>query len=174
MRRRGGWTLIELLTVVGVLAAMVGITAPTFKVLLTGLPEARQAVEISRRVRLVLRRMRDDLDAGRSLPAAAGEAKTGPHRLLIETPEGVVCYERTPGTVSRRVLAGAKGAQQAPPIVWRVPRAEIDWQVRRAGGRAVGVEVRTCVVQRVGGRVLRKLANAHVLFLAAGGGGTGQ
>ena len=174
MRRRGGWTLIEIVTVVGVLAVVVGITAPIFKVLLTELPEARQAVEVNRGVRLVLWRLRDDLDAGRSLPAAAGEVKSGPRRLLIETPEGVVCYEQAPGTVTRRTLAAAE-AEQASPVVWRVPGAEIDWQARRAGGRAVGVEVRTCVVQRVGGRVLRKLANAHVLFLgAAGGGGTGE
>ena len=171
MKARGGWTLLEMLWAVALLGVFIGLTGPVFKTLVNDVPSVREAVEANGAVRRMLGRLRADVEAGRFLPAEAGELRAGPRRILIDTPAGLVCYELGEDTVARRLAAPAAASEDARATVWRTPRARIDWQLRRAGGRTVGMEVRTAIERSTPAGTQPKLANSHVFFLAATGDG---
>lgn len=171
MRSRGGWTLVEVLCVVGVLGVLVGLTGPLFRTLICEVPLAREMVEANCAVRRMLARLRADVDVALSLPAEAGKWKAGPGRILIEAPEGLVCYELGEDAVTRRVSPPAGTRGEAHEIVWRTPRARLDWRLRRAGGRTVGIDVRTGIEHRTPAGPRTKLANSHVFFMTAAGAG---
>ena len=171
MRPRGGWTLVEVVCVVGVLGVLVGLTGPLFRTLICDVSLAREMVEANCAVRRMLARLRADVDVALSLPAEAGNLQAGPGRILIDTPEGLLCYELGEDTVTRRVAAPAGTDDDSRETVWRTPRARLDWRLRRSGGRAVGIEIRTAIEHPTPAGAQPKLANSHVFFMTAAGAG---
>jgi prepilin-type N-terminal cleavage/methylation domain-containing protein len=170
MRSRRGWTLLEVLCVVGVLGILVGLTGPLFRALICDVSLAREMVEANCAVRRMLARLRADVDVARSLPAEAGKWKAGPGRILIDTPEGLVTYDLARDTVTRRTAGPGESDDEDRAVVWRTPRARLDWRARRSGGRAVGIEIRTAIEHPTPAGTQPKLANSHVFFLTAAGG----
>lgn len=167
MTVRKGSSLIELLVVMAVLSLAAGLTGPMFRVLVREIPRSSEAIEADRAVRRMLERLCRDVDAARGLPRARGAHTSGKRRLLVELPGQTVCYEIDGDTVVRKALGPGTGE----PVVWHVPGAKINWRIRREGDRGVGVEVSTWIERRIERRTARRLANAHVFFVGAGGPG---
>ncbi len=154
--KRGGWSLLELLMALTVIAAAITLSGAVFSAVLREAPRVARAVEAGRQVNLALARLQQDIDAAVSLPASKGD-------LLIELPDGVVGYSAGGGEIVRFVhtVAGRRIDR-----TWPTPRAQVRWSVWQRAGRRHAVEVRTWVEPKaLDGPPVRKLANARVLFL---------
>jgi len=170
MTRRKAFTLVEALAMLLMLGAILAATLQLFHTLARDAPSIAACVEVGRHVSRMLRRLGRDVDAARSLPQAVGDLEAGPARILIDHSGQVICYERQGESIVRRVLAPA-GEEPAPPTVWRVPGAVVEWKLRRQAGRIVAIETCTHVRRRIGHQTVSNLANAHVFFVGAMGDG---
>jgi len=154
---RKGFTLIELLVTVVVLMGAMVVSTQVFLLVVRDLPRVSRAVNSNRRLAAMLKMLRADVEAARSAEADGG-------KLIIERPDGKVVYEYTPGRVVRR-----RGGKQVDR--WDAPGAKVAWRIRRRGGKASAVEVRTRIERVISGRTESKLANSHMFFLPAGARG---
>ena len=161
MQRNGGWSLVELLTIVVIMGAVMALFGPVFNAAFRDLPRAKRAMEGNSRICDMLLRMREDIDAAEALPAPAENT------LWIRLPDSQVRYTFEDGEVTRRVSDLQRQADLSPAISWQTPRADIHWRLWERDGRHYAVEVATSVSVTVNGRAVKKLANSHVFFLNA-------
>lgn len=164
---RRGVMLVELLVVLAVLAAFSLGAGVVFRTALTDVPRALRLVDVNGSVADMLRRLGQDVDAATSLPAAVGKTVADDRRLLVELPDGVVCYELAAGKVVRHRLGPEGRPGGASQVAWLVPDAQIAWRLWHKDGQAYAVELTTSIryVQR--GRPLSKLSNSRLYFLGS-------
>lgn len=164
---RKGWTLLELIVALTVFAAVSIAMGTLFQTVVADIPRAKRAIDVNAELTRMLAEMQEDVDAAGSLPAAVGGRKAGDKTLLIDRPDGAVCYQLGKNQVTRsRLAADGKGPWREEDV-WPVPNAEIEWRVRQAGGRRHAVAVRTAVRVRLGRESKKRLMNARVFFLGS-------
>ncbi|HET6430045.1 MAG TPA: prepilin-type N-terminal cleavage/methylation domain-containing protein [Phycisphaerae bacterium] len=160
---RKGVTLVELLLAVSILLMVGAISVELFGTIVRDIPDRKRAIDEHTALAGMVRQMRKDASA-----ATDASAEEGTGGLVLTCPAGKVRYQAAAGRVERTeepADAGGRGRTMA----WPVPHATVRWDVRRDGGRAVGLEVRTKVDPVGRARDQRPLANAHVLLLGAAG-----
>lgn len=160
--------LVEMLVLIAVLPfVMLGIDA-LFGNFIRDVPQMTRLVQQNTTVQNLLDQMRRDVDEAIALPGQVGDAKADETSLLIEQPEGVVCYRLADGRVVRTILGGQGGDER----VWSARDAVIQWQPWIRDGNAYAVEVHSYLKQRVHGHPMCKFVNSQVFFarsLTAGG-----
>ena len=164
---RKGILLVELMVVLAVFASVSLVLGILFRTALTDVPRAQRLLDTNTIIANVLGRMRQDVDAASSLPRAFGKTAAGDKLLLIELPEGVVCYQLEDDKVTRHRLGPDGALPGLGQVGWSAPGARIRWRTWREAGKGYAVELRTSVSHSVRGKVLMKLANSHVFFLGA-------
>lgn len=164
---RKGILLVEMMAVLAVFASVSFVLGILLKAVLTDVPRAQQLIDTNQSITDMLGRMREDMDAASSLPEAFGKTAAGDKLLLIELPEGVVCYQLEDDKVTRHRLGPDAALPGLGQVGWSAPGARIRWRTWREAGKGYAVEVRTSVSHAVQGKVLMKLANSHVFFLGA-------
>jgi len=155
------------MAVVAVFAMSLVLTTPLLRAMLRDAPQSMETVNSHHVMLRMLRYLRDDVDRARSLPEKSGELTANDRRLLITQREQTVCYELSDDTVTRRVLGAGEESESVRARQWQIPRAKIEWTVRRKRGKGYAVEVRTAVLGDVQGQSVEKLANVHVFFAGA-------
>ena len=163
---RRGFSLFEILVLLPLMVAVAAIIAGLFPVLVRDVPNLQRMTNTYGGLMHMLTRLQQDVDAARSLPDQAAGREANGKRLLLQWPEGTVCYEVKDDEVVKYVLDG-KGIQAGPAETWRLPKAKVRFNRWRRSGRAYAVEVQSAVEYATQGHTEEKLANAHVYYLAA-------
>jgi prepilin-type N-terminal cleavage/methylation domain-containing protein len=147
---RRGYSLTELVIAMVVVSSVSIVLAGLFTTIISDIPRLCGTVQENTSVLNMLEQMHEDIDAAKDLPDSFGQYWADKNLLLIELPQGIVCYQLKDGRVLRRRLPVAgtpNGTTQeqstgwltplmAEPYeeetkVWSVPNAKVEWQVRR-------------------------------------------
>ena len=163
---RRGYTLTELLVAMVLISAISIILSRLLITVIQDIPRLYRMVQENTSVLNMLEQMHDDIDTAKGLPESFGEYVTDEEMLLIESPNGIVCYQLKDGKVLRRRLPAAQERGEEDTKVWPAPNAKIEWQVRRNDFGGL-VEIKTCIERDVGGRSEEKMANSYLFFAGA-------
>jgi len=129
---RKAFSLVELLTVMVVFAAVSVALAALFATIITDIPKSYHVVQENTSLLSMLGQMRKDIDMAKALPHSSAGYTMDDELLLIELPEGLICYQLKNGEVLRRRLTEAQKDPGEDTKVWSVPNAKVEW--RLAGG----------------------------------------
>lgn len=165
MKLRKGFTLVELLVVVTVIPIAAIALNRLFTAFIRDIPRSSEVVYENTTVLNMLKQMRKDIDKAINLPQSFKEHTAGDELLLIEQPDGVICYQIKRGQVLRYKLMDTKEAGVEDEESWSVPNAEIMWQVWRKEGKGFAVEISTYVKQKLREKLQKKMANSHIYFV---------
>ena len=163
---RSGVTLVELV-VVGLLVAAVGVvSAPLFQAVVRDVPTIKRAIDAHVCLRDVLRQVRQDVEASHGpVETAPAKAPNG-HLLSISDGAGLVRYRLADGQVIRERI-GPDGRRIGSARSWPAPHAVVSCRLLERRGKAVAVAVTTAVEVSQDGRRFRKLANTQVFFIGS-------
>jgi len=172
---RKAFSLVELLAVMVVFAAVSVALAALFTTIITDIPKSYRVVQENTSLLSVLGQMRKDIDVAKGLPESFAGYTTDDELLLIELPDGMICYQlkKVEGArkmrtrVLRRRLTDAQEDGAEDTKVWSVPHARVEWQLAGGDGKAYAVEVRTHIEYEVRGHRQKKMANSYLYFVGA-------
>ncbi len=159
---RRAMTLMELLAALALLVVILALFTKTFNKLMGGIPRAHRDLQANTSVHDMIRRLRRDVESGRSLLQYEGDERVGGDLLLIEGGEGVISYEFDRDRVVRTLAVD--DPNMPGESIWSVPHARIDWDVWRRNDAGYALEVRTAIERTVLGRLESKLRNSHLFF----------
>jgi len=159
---RRAMTLLEMLAMLALLVVILGLFTKTFNRLMGGVPRAHRDFQANTSVQDMIRRLRRDVESGRSLLQYAGDGRVGGDLLLIESGEGVISYEFDGDRVVRSLAVD--DPNMPGESIWSVPHARIDWDVWRRNNAGYALEVRTAIERTVLDRPEIKLRNSHLFF----------
>lgn len=178
---RKGFTLVEVFVVVIILPFIMLVLDDFFRTLIKDIPRSYQTVQENAGLLSMLEQMQKDIDKAKGLPESFGEYTTGDKLLLIELPEGMICYQLKDEKVLRRKLTDNQQINDLGQTVWSIPHAKVEWQVWRKDGDGPptagfdwnpallgAVEVKTHIEHKIRGDHLeKKMANSHLYFVGA-------
>jgi prepilin-type N-terminal cleavage/methylation domain-containing protein len=164
---RRGYSLVELLVALVIVSTVSIVVSKLFTILISDIPRSYRIVQENTSVLNMLEQMHEDVDLAKGLPESFAEYTTDKDLLLIELPNGIVCYQLKDGKVLRRNLPTAQEQYEEDTKVWSVPNAIIEWQVRRNNGAGYAVEVKTHIEHNVRGLVEEKMAGSYLYFVGA-------
>ncbi|OHB54403.1 MAG: hypothetical protein A2173_06615 [Planctomycetes bacterium RBG_13_44_8b] len=150
---------------------------------LMDIPRSSRVVQENTILLNMLSQMRDDINKATGLPVAFAGRSSGDEMLLIEQPDGVICYQLTKEQVLRYVLKEPVAATEQSEVdgpstslhsvaatqsrIWPVPNAVVQWQVLRSNDKGYAVQVSTYVKQQLREKWQKKMANSHLYFVGA-------
>ncbi|RPI61999.1 MAG: hypothetical protein EHM48_04785 [Planctomycetaceae bacterium] len=158
-----GTSLIEMLVIIPILIVIMVICNTLFRTSLRDVPAGRTAVQTDGQIHNVLRAIQRDMDRGIALPETAGDFAADEQTLLIQTSDGVICYEFDRYGVTRTTPAAANSSSQK----WQMKNAVISVARRPETGPAKAIEIHTGVTMPGQDWPAEHLVNNHVYFLDA-------
>jgi type II secretory pathway component PulJ len=164
---RRGYSLAELVVAMVIVSSVSIVLAGLLTTIISDIPRLCGVVQENTSVLNMLEQMHEDVDAAKGLPKSFGEYTTDKNLLLIELPQGIVCYQLKDGKVLRRRLSAAQEQNEEETRVWSVPNAKLEWQVLRNDRDGCAVEVKTCIEHHVRGCSEEKMANSYLFFVGA-------
>lgn len=165
---RKGFTLTEVLIAVIVLPFMIIILDGLFKTLIKDIPRSYKVVQVNTSLLSMLKEMQQDIDKAKGLPKKYNEYTTGDKTLLIDLPEGMICYQLKDDKVLKYNLTDNQPDNTLEQKVWSVPHAKVQWKVWRKNTSGYAAEVRTHIEYKIRGTHLeKKMANSHLYFVGA-------
>ena len=164
---RKGFTITEVLIAVIVLPFMILILDGLFKTLIKDIPRSYKVVQINTSLLSMLKEIQQDIDKAKELPKTYKEYTAGDRVLLIDLPQGMICYQIKDDKVLRLNLTDDTKDNVAETKYWSLPHAQVLWKVWRKDTRGYAVEVRTHIEHVVHGHLERKMANSHLYFVGA-------
>jgi len=172
---RSGVTLMELLAVSVLVAAVGMVSLPLFQVLVVDIPRVKRAVDAHANLCDALRQVRRDVEEATGVVEADPTRAPPGHLLTVAHGVESVRYRLAAGQVIRERI-GRDGRQVGPARTWPAPGALVGCRLLERDGRAVAVVVTTSVEVSQKGRRFKKLANTGVFFIGScrRGGGTGR
>lgn len=128
-----GVTLIEMLTVIAITAAIFGITSTLFFTLLTGRSDGRQALEQRLNDARLAEQFRHDVHEARTAEVALAEDV--PRLQLAQTDARTVEYRFEKGQLERREMLAEKPVRRE---VYRLERADsVRFEIEKQGGASL-------------------------------------
>jgi prepilin-type N-terminal cleavage/methylation domain-containing protein len=164
---RKGYSLTELLVALAIISTVSIVVSKLFTTIISDIPRSYRIVQENTSVLNMLEQMHEDVDLAKGLPKSFAEYTADKDLLLIELPNGIVCYQLKDGKALRRSLPTAQEHYEEDTKVWSVPNAIIEWQVRRNNSTGYAVEVKTHIEHNVRGLVEEKMAASHLYFAGA-------
>ena len=164
---RKGFTITEVLIAVIVLPFMIIVLDGLFKTLIKDIPRSYKVVQVNTSLLSMLKEIQQDIDKAKGLPESYKEYAAGDKILLIDLPEGMICYQIRDDRVYRLNLTENQKSNIAETKYWSVPHAIIEWKVWRKDMSGYAVEVRTHIEHNVHGHLEKKMANSHLYFVDA-------
>ena len=98
---RKGFTLIEVLVIVIIMPFIFLIFDGLFRTLLSDIPWSWRIAQENTTMLSMLDQLQQDIDAAKGLPESFGTYTANDNLLLIESPDGVLCYQLKDGKVTR-------------------------------------------------------------------------
>jgi prepilin-type N-terminal cleavage/methylation domain-containing protein len=172
---RKAFTLVELLVVMVVFVSVSVAFAGLFTTVITDIPKSYRVVQENTSLLSMLGQMRKDIDVAKGLPESFAGYTTDDGMLLIELPDGMICYQlknvegarKMRTQVLRRRLTDAEEDGGEDAKVWSVPHAQVEWQLIRGDDKAYAVEVRSHIEYEVRGHRQKKMANSYLYVVGA-------
>jgi len=165
---RRGFSLFEMVVLIVVLTAISFALTSVLATLLNDIPQSYGVVQVNTSLLNMLKQMQTDIDSAKQLPESFGEHTASDKLLLIEWPDGCICYELKDSEVVRYTLSDGRQRTAKDATVWSVPNAKVAWNVRQKNGEAYAVEVKTYIEYHVPGHSPQeKMANSHLYFAGA-------
>jgi prepilin-type N-terminal cleavage/methylation domain-containing protein len=161
---RRGFTLVEMLVVIILLPFVFVALDGLFVTLLGEIPRAYYISQESVTLQHLLAQMQRDVDKATGLPESFAGHTANDSQVLIELPEGVVCYEKKDGKIVRRELSVAGQSAAGGERVWPLPHTKVQWQVLSSDGRRYAIEVTTYIEYKTSGRWHKTMANSHLFY----------
>jgi prepilin-type N-terminal cleavage/methylation domain-containing protein len=165
--RRKGFTLIEMLVVIVIIPFAAFALDRFFYAFLMDIPRSSRVVQENTTVLNMISQMSKDIDKATGLPEAFAGQSSGDKLLLIEQPDGIICYQLTNDQVLRYVLKDARNEDGKETRVWSVPNAVVQLSVLRSNNKGYAVQVCTYVKQKLREKQQKKMANSHLFFVGA-------
>lgn len=162
---RKGYSLIEVIIMLSVLAVVTGLCAKAFRVIIVDIPQMHKDFQVNVTVSYMLRRLQNDIETAKSLPDNIGSLQSEDEVLLIETDDGVIGYRLSEDKIAKVKVVSGEDSGMQETYTWSVPHASIEWKVSKRNGKAEAVEVTRSIKRRVLGRWEKKLKNSHVYFV---------
>jgi prepilin-type N-terminal cleavage/methylation domain-containing protein len=162
---RKGFTLMEVLIAVIILPIMLIILNGLFKTLIKDIPRSQKVLQTNTSLLNMLKYMQQDINKAKALPEKYNEYSENDKMLLIELPEGMICYQLKDDKVIRRRLTDNQKDNSTETKYWSAPHAKVEWNVWRKDKTGYAVEVRTHIEYKVYGHWERKMANSHLYFV---------
>lgn len=164
---RKGFTLVEMIAVIAVLAIVSVTFAGLFTTIITDIPRSFRVIQTNTTLLNMLNQMRDDVAAAKNLPELFGEYRTNDEMLLVELEDGIICYKLNGDEITRCKLPVKQETENKETRVWLVPHAKVEWRVWRQNSRGYALEIKTYIEHKVRGHWERKMANSHLYFVGA-------
>jgi len=166
-------TLIEMLATISILLVIMVACAKPFKNLISGIPRTNRDFQTNSIMLGMLRELRNDVEYAHGLLEYATNEKVGCNMLMIETEDGVVCYELGDGEVTKTTSETNDQLSQSSRT-WCLPHVKISWKLRSHNGKKCAVELTTNIERVVSGQREEKLRNSYVYFAGSVGKGISQ
>ncbi len=160
---RKAYALIEMITVIAILAVIMLACAKPLKTLVSGIPQAGRDFQTNSAMLGMLRELQDDIEHSNGPLEYATDEKIGHNMLLIETGSGIICYELGDGEVTKTTPAADEQLPQNSQT-WSLPHTKISWKIRNHNGKSCAVELTTSIEQMVSGLQKKKLRNSYIYF----------
>jgi len=164
---RKGFSLIEMLVIVIITPFIFLIFDGLFKTLASDIPWSWRIAQENTTMLNMLDQLQQDIDAAKGLPESFGGHTVNDNLLLIELPNGVLCYQLKGGRVLRQRFAGTDDSKPEDEKVWSLPNAKLEWHCWTRDGRRYAVETSACVERSARGQWKKKMAHSHLYFVGA-------
>ena len=164
---RKGFTLVEIMVVIVILPFVMVLLGGLFRTILSEIPASYRIAQENTTLLNMLELMHQDIDKAKGLPVSFAGQTASDELLLIELPDGVVCYELKDGQVIRARLTGDQPDETQGTRVWSLPHAKIEWQVWTRDGERYALQIQSYVEHKSLGRTERKMANSHLYIIGA-------
>ena len=164
---RKGFTITEVLIAVIVLPFMIIVLDGLFKTLIKDIPRSYKVVQVNTSLLSMLKEIQQDIDKAKGLPKSYKEYAAGDKILLIDLPEGMICYQIKDDRVYRLNLTENQKSNAVATKYWSVPHVIVKWKVWRKDMSGYAVEVQTHIEHNVHGHLEKKMANSHLYFVGA-------
>ncbi len=157
-----GLTLVELITVLAVFAAISIPLSKLFSFLVNDIPQSGKFVESNTSLMNALEFMRKDINSAKSFPQSFQQYSADANCLLIERQDRTVCYLLDRWEISRIITNDTN-----ENITWQIPHGKIEWRIRRENNGGAAVEVKKYIELKIGSRIEKKMENSYVFFVGA-------
>jgi len=164
---RKGFALVELLVIIAVICIISVPLARLSTTTLRDVPRAYKMVVSNTSILNALKQIQKDVNAARRFPKSFNAYTISDETLLIELANNTICYQIKNGRILRRTLSNTRVNSNEEIASWSVPKAKIEWRIRRKNSRAYAVEVKTYIEQKSGDRLEKKMASSHLYFAGA-------
>jgi len=161
---RKGTSIIEMLTVIFIVGVLLVPFAHLTSVTTRDIPRSYRTANANTSLLAALQRMREDINRAVEFPESYGELSSDSRMLLIQLPDGLVCYGLGDDEITRYVLVNSREQTWREDMEWSVPKAVIDWRLLRNGNKTYAVKLHKYIECRTGGVIEKKLANSYVYF----------
>jgi prepilin-type N-terminal cleavage/methylation domain-containing protein len=162
---RKGFTFVEILVVVIILPFVFVLLDGLFATLLAEIPRSYQIAQESTTLQNLLEQMQQDMDQAEGLPESFAGRAADDKQILIEMPDGILCYQQDDNRIIRRKLKDAlREGGVEEERVWSLPHTKVQWKTWPKGVRGYAVEVKTHIEYKTRGRWNKTMANSHLYF----------
>ncbi|MFA5293804.1 MAG: prepilin-type N-terminal cleavage/methylation domain-containing protein [Phycisphaerae bacterium] len=158
---RKGYSLIEMLTVIAVMAAIALPLSRLSKVILYDVPKSLKLVECNTSMLNILTYMKKDINSAAGFPESFDKYTASERCLLIEQQKKVICYLVEQEEVSRIIIG------KEVEITWRIPDGKIEWQVWRKNNAGYAVEIKKYTELKSYNHIEKKMENSYLYFADA-------
>jgi hypothetical protein len=163
--KREGFAINEMLFMIPVVIVLMMMCTKPIRILTGDLRQNQRDLQANVSVHHMLRGLRDEIVYATSLPEHAGRKRAGGGVLLIESLNGIICYEHIDDKVIKSIINPEMDESGEIKDIWKVAHAEINWEVLRLNRKGYAVEVVTSINRESGGHLHKKLKNSHVFFV---------
>lgn len=159
--------LSELLIMFSLMMVVMAISARQFRLLVSDIPSAGKDFQTNVNTHHMLGRLRQDVEQAKALLRYSGDEKNQANILLIESDNGIMCYEFNDDQVIKSKMNPGQKTPGQTIESWILKHAKIDWKLCQHNGKNHALEISTSIEREVQGNWEKKLRNSHVFFVGA-------
>ena len=164
---RKGYLLVELLTVITILMILSGTIVTLSGKVILGIGRSYRLIQTNTSMLTMLVQLRSDVNGGKGFAESFGKYRAGEETLLIESEDGVICYQLKEDEVVRYGPADVEGVGDEEVTIWPIRNGKVKWQVWHKGNDGYAVEVQSYIEYKTSGHLQKKMANSHLYFVGS-------
>ena len=164
---RKGYLFAEMLTVITILVILGGTFVTLSGRIIFVIGHSGRLIQANTSMLNMLGQLRSDVNGSKGFAESFGACSAGEETLLIESGNGVICYQFKEGEVTRYRLADVEGVGDEEATIWPIRNGRVKWQVWRKDGDGYAVEVQSYIEDETSGHLQKKMENSYLYFVGA-------